>query len=337
MNAERVRPWLLPCAALALLLAGGLIPGAASAPVLTDAQLAAFPTRAITLVVTFPPGGGTDLLARRIGSHLQEDLGRPVIVENKPGASGNIGAAAVANAAPDGHTLLMVNSSFAINPGVFRSLGFSPKQDFAAVVNVAFVPSVIVVPASSTAQTLADALAQARADRPVSYASCGNGTPQHLAGEMLGLASGAALQQIPYRGCGPALSDLMAAQVGLGIVTASSAAPLLKAGKLRALAVTAPRRSPLMAGVPTVAEQGFKGYELDQWHGLLAPAATPAKLVAKINESVVRIMQRPEVRRDLLELGFSPTASSPQAFEQLIHGDIDRFGALTARIGLSAD
>lgn len=298
---------------------------------------ASYPTHPITIVVTFPPGGGTDLLARRLGASLQEQFGQPVVVENRPGASGNIGARIVAESPPDGYTLLMVNSSFAINPGVYRNLGFAPKRDFAAVINVAFVPSVFVVPAASVLRNLDDALTAARPDRPLPFASCGNGTPQHLAGEMLARATGASLQHVPYKGCGPALTDVMAGQVGVGIVTASSAAPLIAAGKLRALAVTSPQRSPLLPEVPTVAEQGVPDYALDQWHGLLAPAATPPAVVAKLNAAVARIVQRPDVQASLREQGFTPTISSPRAFQDMINADIDRYTALTEAIGLRAD
>ncbi|MCD0498513.1 tripartite tricarboxylate transporter substrate binding protein [Achromobacter sp. MY14] len=298
---------------------------------------ATYPDHAITIVVTFPPGGGTDLLARRIGASLQEELGQPVIVENRPGASGNIGARAVAEAPPDGYTVLMVNSSFAINPGVYRNLDFSPKQDFAAVINVAFVPSVFVVPAASPLQTLGDALAVAVPGKPLPFASCGNGTPQHLAGEMLARSSGAVLQQVPYKGCGPALKDVTAGQVAMGIVTASSAAPLIAAGKLRALAVTSPARSPLMPTVPTVAEAGIAGYALDQWHGLLAPAATPRAVVDKLNAAVTKIVRRPETQAALREQGFTPASSTPKEFQSMINADIDRYTALTESIGLRAD
>jgi len=299
---------------------------------------AAYPDHPITIIVTFPPGGGTDLLARKLGAGLQQALGQSVVVENRPGASGNIGARAVARAAPDGYTLLMVNSSFAINPGVYRDLEFSPEHDFAAVINVAFVPSVLVVPAASPLATLADALRRAAppAD-PLPFASCGNGTPQHLAGEMLREATGAALQHVPYRGCGPALADVLSAHVPLGIVTASSAAPFVKAGTLRALAVTSPGRSPLLPQVPSVAEQGVPGYQLDQWHGLLAPAGTPPEVVQRLNAAVAGIVAQPQMREELLQLGYTPAASTPAEFQTLVQDDIARFGKLTAGMGLHAD
>lgn len=319
-----------------LLLALAL--GACGNPPSGDAPAdATYPTRPVTIVVTFPPGGGTDLLARRLGASLQEQFGQPVVVENRPGASGNIGARIVAESPPDGYTLLMVNSSFAINPGVYRNLGFAPRRDFAAVINVAFVPSVFVVPAASPLRTLDDALNAARPERPLAFASCGNGTPQHLAGEMLARASGASLQHVPYKGCGPALTDVASGQVGVGVVTASSAAPLIAAGRLRALAVTSPQRSPLLPAVPTVAEQGVSGYALDQWHGLLAPAATPPAVVAKLNATLARIMSRPDVQAALREQGFTPATSSPRAFQDMINADIDRYTALTNAIGLRAD
>ncbi|WP_459616907.1 tripartite tricarboxylate transporter substrate binding protein [Bordetella sp. 2513F-2] len=304
----------------------------------STAPAQAYPDRPITIVVTFPPGGGTDLLARKLGAALQARLGRPVVVENRPGASGNIGARFVARAAPDGHTLLMVNSSFAINPGVFRQLEFSPRKDFVAVANVAYVPSVIAVPAGSPLATLADALLRAAdPQQPLPYASCGNGTPQHLAGEMLHGMTGAALQHVPYRGCGPALNDLLAGQVPLGIVTASSAAPFLSEGRLRALAVTSPGRAASWPGVPTVAEQGVAGYELDQWHGLLAPAGTPHQVVRQLNAEIDAIVAQPAMQQALQQLGYTPAGGDADDFQRLVLRDIARFGALTARIGLQVD
>lgn len=303
-----------------------------------EVSSASFPSRPITIIVTFPPGGGTDLLARKLGAMMQDRLGQSVIVENRPGASGNIGARVVAEAKPDGYTLLMVNSSFAINPGVYGNLGFDPKSDFQAVINVAFVPSVLVVPSSSPYHTLSDwTQAGEKPGAGLSFASCGNGTPQHLAGEMLTLNTTMYFQHIPYRGCGPALTDVLAGQVPMGIVTASSASPFLQSGKLRALGVTSLKRSSLMADVPTVAEQGMPGYEMNQWHGLLAPANTPDEVVATLNRTVDQIMRQADIRRDLLQLGFMTTTSTADEFHTLISKDIDRFSRLTKKIGLRAD
>ena len=345
---------------------------------LPPAHAAGYPSRAITIVVTFPPGGGTDLLARKLGERLARRIGQPVTVENRPGASGNVGARYVAESAPDGYTLLMVNSSFAINPGVFRSLPFSPKDDFAAVINVAYVPSVIAVPAASPVRDLAGwldgegeahgrpvasgrsaasggpgasgglaaqdgaagakgAAAAKTADMAPPYGSCGNGTPQHLAGEMLARAAHRKLLHVPYGGCGPALNDVVAGQVGAAIVTASSAAPFIKAGRLRALAVTSPQRSPQLPDVPTVAEQGHPGYQLDQWHGLLARAGTPADVLDFLYRELAAIVAEPAMQQELRALGFNPASDGPAAFDGIIRADIDRFAALSRDIGLQVD
>ncbi|VGO07518.1 putative exported protein [plant metagenome] len=333
---------LVPALALVLGLLAGVAwaPGRGAQgepPAAAKPAARAWPDRTLSILVTFPPGGGTDLLARKLGERLAVKLGVPVVVENRPGASGNIGARAAAEAVPDGNTLLMVNSSFAINPGVYRELPFDPKRDFAPVINVAFVPSAIVVPASSTWRTLADMIDAGRlGEAGVAYASCGNGTPQHLAGEMLHLA-GVSLRHVPYKGCGPALTDAVAGQVPVAVVTASSAAPFIRAGSLRALAITAPARSALMPGVPTVAEQGFPGYALNQWHGLLAPAHTPPERVRVLRDALAGIVADPAMQEQLRQLGFDPTASTSEAFRALVHADIDRYGALTAQLGLRAD
>ena len=299
-----------------------------------------YPVRPITMVVTFPPGGGTDLLARRLAAGLERDLGQPVVVENRSGASGNIGAQAVARAKPDGYTLLVVNSTYAINPGVYRSLGFSPQNDLTGVINVAFVPTVLVTASDSPWRTMRQAL-DARGGGPdtlpPAYASCGSGTPQHLAGEMLLQRTGAMWLHVPYRGCGPALVGVRGGNVGLGFVTASSALPFLKAGTLRALAVTSPQRSPLLPHVPTVAEQGLAGYALDQWHGVLAPAGTPTAIIERLNSAIASIVQRPDMAKGLHALGYDTTVSSPQDFQAMILQDMERFARLTERMGLRVD
>lgn len=304
------------------------------------AQAVKYPTKPITIIVTFPPGGGTDLLARKLGPRLEQALGQPVIIDNRPGASGNIGARAVAYARADGYTLLMANSSFAINPGVFRNLGFKPKEDFAPIANVGFVPSVIVTGQGSDIQNLEQVLEQ-QSEPALAYASCGNGTPQHLAGEMLYDLRGTALLHIPYRGCGPALNDVVAGQVPIGIVTLSSAATLIESGHLRALAVTSAQRSPVLPHVPTVAEVSETGFELDQWHGLLAPSHTPEHIITILNRVVQKALTDPAMQSQLQALGYTPQAANESAlasgFKAMIWNDIDRFGALAYKIGLQVD
>ncbi|MDA7417790.1 tripartite tricarboxylate transporter substrate binding protein [Xenophilus arseniciresistens] len=324
--------------------ARALVVGACVLASITPVQAtepAPFPNRPITLVVTFAPGGGTDLLARKLAPVLHQALGQSVVVENRPGASGNIGASHVARAQADGHTLLMVNSSFAINPGVFGPLDFSPSRDFTPVFNVGFVPSVLVVPPGSPLRHMGDLLQAAKAPAaPMLFASCGAGTPQHLAGEMLQMAAPLRMAQVPYKGCGPALADVMSGQVGLGIVTASSAAPLLATAKLRALAVTSPQRTAQLPDVPTVAEQGLPGYELDQWHGLLAPAGTPEAVVQKLNQALAQGLADPALQAQLRGLGYTLTRGAdmaPQAFGSLLARDLRRFGMVTAKLGLRVE
>ena len=292
-----------------------------------------YPTKPVNLVVTFPPGGGTDLLARLLGDELEKRWRTPVVVENRPGASGNIGARYVADSAPDGYTLLMVNSSFAINPGVYRQLGFDPKKDFDPIINVAWIPSVIVVGENSPAQDLAQALGQVK-DQSVAFASCGNGTPQHLAGEMLTERTGVSLLHIPYRGCGPAVADVASGQVPLGIVTISSAMSFVQSGKLRPLAVTSPEPSAVMPEVKSVMQTGVENYELNQWHGVLAPAGTPKAIVTQLNEVLADIMQDEKIQDKLKKLGYTPFRSTADEFKRVIHDDIDRFAGLTQRVGL---
>ena len=291
----------------------------------------------ITIVVTFPPGGGTDLLARRLGVSLQERLGQTVLVENRPGASGNIGARHVADAAPDGTTLLMVNSSFAINPGVYQHLDFDPRKDFKAVFNAGTIASVLVVPQDSSIHSLADALASATAALPLPFATCGNGTPQHLAGEMLAQATHTAWQHVPYKGCGPAITAVAAGQVALGVVTASSAAPLIEAGRVRAIAITAPQRVAQLAEVPTVAEQGVKAFAVEQWHGLLAPAATPDAVVAHLNEVLGQILSDPVMQQALMQQGYTLLKQTPVQFAQQIEADMDRYAVVAQSLGLKVD
>lgn len=300
------------------------------------ATASGWPRQPITIVVTFPAGGGTDLLARKLGARMKDALDVPVLVENRPGASGNIGARFVADAKPDGYTLLMVNSSFAINPGVYPRLGFSPANDFKAVINVAWVPSVIVTHPDTSFHSLEDMLAQGRTD-PVSVGTCGNGTPQHLAVQMLHEASGAQFQHIPYRGCGPALTDVMTGVVPVGVITLSSAMSHIKSGTLRALAVTAAQRTALLPEVPAVAEAGLAGYELDQWHAVLAPAGVPDDVLDLLSRTLQDVVKEDAVQADLHALGYAPAHQSRDEFQQLMLDDIERFGALTNRMGLRLD
>lgn len=291
-----------------------------------------FPAKPLTIVVTFPPGGGTDLLARKLGAELEQRWQQPVIIENRPGASGIIGARHVAHSPADGYSLLMVNSSFAINPSVYTDVGFDPRADFSPVINVAWVPSVLVVGADSKV----DSVEQLLSLDEVNYASCGTGTPQHFAGELLAPHSQGSLMHVPYKGCGPALADIISGQVDVGIVTISSAMNQIKSGHLKALAVSSAQRSPVLPEVPTVAQSGIEGYELDQWHGLLAPANTPPELIEDINHQVAEIMAQQKIQDELHNLGYTSDRSTAQAFNRIIDSDLHRYQQLVQSIHLAA-
>lgn len=297
----------------------------------------AWPSGPVTLVVTFPPGGGTDTLARRLADKLQGRLGQPFVVENRSGASGNIGAQTVARAKADGHTLLVANSSYAINPAVFSELGFDPAHDLTGVINVAYVPSVVVTAHDSPWPDLRSAVDAGRVPAAVgqapAYASCGNGTPQHLAAGMLNQSTGSQWLHVPYRGCGPALIDVLSGTVGLGVVTASSALPHIQSGRLRALAVTSPERSALLPDTPTVAELGVTGYALNQWHGFLAPATTPEPVMADIRSAIQALLADPGMRQELTGMGYDLPAAG-ESFPAMIQADLQRFAAAAKGIGL---
>ena len=297
-----------------------------------------FPSKPITIVVNFPVGGGTDILARVIGTAFNDSFGQPAIIENRVGASGNIGAKFVADKAPDGYTLLMVNSSYAINPGVLSSMPFDPKKDLTPIINVAFVPSVIVVPPDSPYKRLSELLAAAKsAKNSISYGSCGNGTPQHLAGATLNLDAKTNMTHVPYGGCGPALRDVLGSQIPMAIITASSAATHIKSGKLIALAITSAERTVQLPSIPTVAEQGYPGYQINQWHGLLVPAKMPTALQNKIYDNLLKLVQNPEIKEKLISMGYTPAYDNPTVFGKMVHDDIDRFSSITKLIGLKSD
>lgn len=336
-RANPTRRWLLAMGAVAgvmALVVAAMGPGRVSYG--AGAGTSHYPDKPVTIIVTFPPGGGTDLLARKLGARLEQSVGVPVVVENLPGASGNIGARKVARAKADGYTLLMVNSSFAINPGVYPDPGFSPANDLQAVINVAWVPSVLVARTQHGPQSLPELVTQA-SDNTVALGTCGNGTPQHLAMQILHENSGANFQHIPYRGCGPAIADVLAGVVPVGMVTLSGAMPHIQSGALRPLAVIASDRTALLPDVQTVAEQGYPGYALNQWHGLLAPAGTPEEILDFLSATLQDIVDSDSLRAELQSLGYETAKQSRAEFQTLVLDDMERFGELTDRMGLSAD
>ena len=280
----------------------------------------AFPSKPIRLVVPYPPGGGTDIMARLLAEPLKEDLGQPVIVENRPGAGGALGAAEVARSAPDGHTLLLTAGAFVIAPSVFKNPGYDPVKDFAGVAQIAIVPLLVVTKPDSPLNTIADLLALARKDGDkVSFASFGNSTPAHLVGESINQLGKVQMTHVPYKGGMQALPDILSGQVAVGLLDAVSMTPLVKQGRVKALAVTGPRRLPALADKPTLVEAGI-AFDGVGWHGAFAPAATPADTLNRLNAAFAKALARPDIRDRIVNGGsvpIEPALTSPQWTAQM--------------------
>ncbi|MBC5766051.1 Bug family tripartite tricarboxylate transporter substrate binding protein [Ramlibacter albus] len=290
----------------------------------------AWPARPIRLVVPFPPGGGTDATSRLVAEKLGPALGATIVIDNKPGAGGNVGLDVVAKAAADGYTIGMGQAAnLAINPSLYTKMPFDPLKDLVPIVSVSDQPVVLTVRADSPLKSLADFVAAAKA-RPgrVGVAQAGNGTVGHLAGELLERRAGISLLQVPYKGAGPAMTDLLGGQVETYFGSTVSVMPQLAAGKIRALAVSSSRRISALPNVPTVAEQGYAGFDATTWLGLVGPAGLPADIVAKLNAETVKILARPDVREKLVHEGSEPTPGTPQQFAAHIKAEHAKWGAL---------
>lgn len=302
---------------------------------------AAFPSKPMRIVVPFTPGGSTDVLARAIGLELGKALNQPVVIENVPGAGGSLGAERVAKSPADGYTLLMGHiGTLAINPSLYPRLGYDPQRSFTPVAWVARVPNVLVVNASLAARNLKELVAMAKAQPGhLSYGSGGNGSAAHTTMEYLKMQAGCSVLHIPYRGTAPSVTDLLGGQIHMLFTGIPALLPHIKSGKLRALAVSSPKRLALLPDVPTVAESGVpgtKGFEADQWYGLVAPAGTPANLVTLLNQHANKALTSEEVRSRLAAEGAEATPASPEVFGQLIAKEIPRWERVikSARITL---
>ena len=283
----------------------------------------------ITLVVPFPAGGTTDVLARALADKLGTALGQTVIVESKPGAGATLGADFVAKSKPDGYTLLMGAIHHTIAPAVFKKVPYDLEKDFAPVTTVALVPNVLVVNASNPAKNVADLVAQAKAKpNQLNYGSNGNGTAQHLIGTQFENLNGIGITHIPYKGSGPLTTDLIGGQVTMSFDTVTPVLPHIKAGRLKALAVTTGKRSSALPDVPTLAEAGLKGFDIGTWFGVLAPVATPKDIVARLNLEAVKIIQSPDFRKRMEEIGAEPIGNTPEQMGKQIHDDVEKFARL---------
>lgn len=298
-----------------------------------------WPVKPVKWVVPFPPGGAMDVIARTLGERLSQDLGQPFVIENRPGAGGNIGADFVAKQTADGHTIMITSIGMATNKALYPKLSYDPVKDFAPVSLLAVVPNVLVVnPQRIADKSVKDLLARARREPGrLTYASAGNGTSIHLAGEVFASMAQLTLQHIPYKGSGPAVTDLLGGQVDLMFDSITSARPHIQSGKLRALGVTSARRSPALPEVPTLAEAGVPGYEVSPWFAVFAPAGTPAEVVARLNKAIVTAMRQPEVLRKLESVGAEPIGSTPQALAEHLNKELLRWGTLIRDRDIRAD
>ncbi len=300
---------------------------------------AKFPQRPITLVVPTPPGGSTDFTARLIAEPLTRALGLSIIVDNKPGASGNIGNQFVARSKPDGYTLLMAYSGYQVgNPHLFKDAGWEPIKDFVPVAMVTRAPQVVAIHHALPVNTLQELVAYAKKNPgKLNYASSGNGSIQHIAGELFKQLTSTFITHIPYRGSGPAVQDLLAGTVDLHITTPASVVAHIKSGRLRALAVTSPKRLTSLPDVPTATEAGLKGYDLDSWFALYAPAGTPAAVVQQINAEVNKILQTPEVRKKAEDSGTTVEAMTPAQLGDFTRKELDYWGNVIKSAKITAD
>jgi tripartite-type tricarboxylate transporter receptor subunit TctC len=297
-----------------------------------------YPSKPLRLILPFPPGGGTDILGRLLADRLAASLGQPVVTENRGGAGGNVGAEAAARAAPDGYTIVLVAPSLAISPTLYAKLNYDPVKDFAPVGLVASVPNVMITHPSVPAQNLREFIALAKS-KPggMNFGSGGSGTSNHLAGELLNLAAGIKLVHVPYKGVNLAMNGVLAGEVHLAFIGIPVPAPHIKAGRLRALAVLAQERSPLLPEVPTAEEAGLGNFDVTTWYGILAPAGTPRPIVARLNAEFVKIVRTPEVKERLATMATDPLTSTPEEFGAYIQREIEKWGDVVRKAGLRAD
>jgi tripartite-type tricarboxylate transporter receptor subunit TctC len=303
-----------------------------------EAVAQSFPDRAVRFIVPYPPAGGNDIVARLVGQKLGELWGQSVVIDNRPGAGGNIGLEQAARAAPDGTTLLISNNSFTINAAMIAKLPVDIQKDFAPIALLAQSPLAVVVSKSSPIKSIAE-LAEEAKRRPgaLNYGSAGVGTPQHLAAELFILQSGSKLVHVPYRGAAPVANGVLTGEIQVAFATMGSVEGLIRGDQLRGLAVTTARRSELFKELPTVAEGGLPNYDVNVWYGLNAPANTPPAIVEKIARDLAGIMRQPDMRKALLERGLEEAYLDPQAFGKLIAEDLKTWGNVVRSAGIKAE
>ena len=321
-TARRIAPWLFAAYAFA---------AAANAGV--------WPTRPVTFIVPYPPGGGTDVIARIVQEPLARRLGQPIVIENRGGAGGSVGTSVAARAAPDGHTMLFTLSSHSINPVIYRKLPFDTERDFRPVSMVASLPQLFAVHSGTPYKSFGELVSYVRGHPgKLDYASVGVGSPSHIAGELLKMRLSAYMVHIPYRGGGPAVAATLAGDVPLLIVSIPAAMSQVRAGRLRPLAVSTRQRTSILKEVPTVAEAtGLADYEVDSWYAVFAPAHAPDEAVARMNKEIAAVVALPEVKARLLEQGAEARSSTPEALGATVSREIGQWRAVVRHAKISAD
>lgn len=297
-----------------------------------------YPSRPIRIIVGFPPGGGTDKLARLLSPKLTASLGQSVIVENRPGAGGVVGADLVAKSAPDGHSMLLTTSAYVISAALYQKLPYNPVTGLVPVSMFAISPSIVVVHPSLPIRSIKELIAFAKANPGrLNYGSSGSGTPYHIATEMFKSMAGVTMEHVPYKGASPAVVAALSGEVALIFANIVSGLPHAKTGRLRALAVTTLKRSPISPDISTISEAGLPGYDFATWFGVLLPAGTPNHIVQRLNGEFMEGVNTPEIRNALLADGAEPLAMSPDNFTQIIKSDIQRFTKLAKQVGMTVD
>jgi len=302
-------------------------------------QAQTWPAKPIKYIVPFAPGGTTDILGRMVAAGLQSALGQPVVVENRPGQAGSLGAAELARAAPDGYTVGGGTiSSHAINASLYSKLPYDPLKDFAAITMLATLPNMLVVHPSLGVNNVQELIALLKANpNKYSFGSAGNGTSQHISGELFKIMAGVSMQHIPYKGSGPMIPDLLAGTIGLSFENITTAYPPAKAGRLKALAVTSAKRSFVAPEVPTLAESGLAGYDISSWQAMYAPAGTPKEIVARLHAETAKILRMPENVKKLNDVGLEPGGMRPEELTALMRDEIPRLGKVVKQSGAQVD
>jgi tripartite-type tricarboxylate transporter receptor subunit TctC len=299
----------------------------------------AYPTKPVTIIVPWPPGGPSDIAARPMAKALTDEMKQTFIIDNRGGAGGNIGSAMVAKAAPDGYTLLITSSApIVINPSLYKQMPFDPQKDLAPITNLLRVPLILAVHPSVPAKNLQELIAYVNSQKgKVQYASAGNGTPQHLTGELFKATAKVDMIHVPYKGSAPAITDLIGGHVPIMFDSAIAILPHIKGGKVKAIAITSAKRSSILPDVPTFAEAGMKGFESYAWYGFFAPAKTPKEIIAKLNADALKAMKQPEWQKVLADTGSENVGESPEQFATFIKGEAAKWAKVVKESGATID